>query len=277
MGRSLDLSDTGNRAIVSLTGAAALAGAAWQIAQGAPLGAAALWGVQTGLAVFLAWALGRELDPDHPKSALAAAALTLLPLVFWPLPNLLSLMWLLLWVRALNRTVGPAPTGWDGAALLGLTAWVAWTVHWAAALLAALAAYRDYVLSGRPAALRGRALIPLLILVVAFGTQGRAEAVRFDGVWLGGTLGVGLAFVVAAARRPPRRATADATGQLLVPARALAGQGFAAVAGLLFALLQGEAGVRVWSPLWAAMAAAAVALWLDRARGTRRDGEGPPG
>ena len=74
--RSLDLSHRSNAFVVWVTFGAGLVGAAVAGLIGdAGLGAAARQGVSAGGAAFVAWAIARELDPDRPAGAVAAAVL----------------------------------------------------------------------------------------------------------------------------------------------------------------------------------------------------------
>ncbi|WP_420431982.1 hypothetical protein [Hyphobacterium sp.] len=59
------------------------------------------------LAAFLAWALGREMDPDHNATGFIALGLTVLAVGLGYSLDLLSLAALLFAVRVINRTVGP--------------------------------------------------------------------------------------------------------------------------------------------------------------------------
>jgi hypothetical protein len=70
LGRTpIDPSCPTNRAIAVLTTVVAIAGAILRLLKGTTPLESVLWGIEAGLAVFLTWALGRELDPDHDLSA----------------------------------------------------------------------------------------------------------------------------------------------------------------------------------------------------------------
>lgn len=76
-------------------------------------------GARAALDVFFAWALCRELDPDHDLSAFLAAALVLLGLAA-AAPASVHLFWLLLVVRVVNRTTGLSATLIDSALVVFL-------------------------------------------------------------------------------------------------------------------------------------------------------------
>lgn len=134
LGRPLDFAYPTNRWIAGITVVVFLA--AWGLIgvgteQWAAASADAL---RLALAVFLAWAVCRELDPDRDRSALAAAvlcaaALSILPLAAgaqeaWS-PGIAECFVLLLALRVLNRTTGAPATLADAAGLLALGVWLA--------------------------------------------------------------------------------------------------------------------------------------------------------
>jgi hypothetical protein len=74
--------------------------------------------VTAGVAVFLAWAIGRELDPDRPASADIAMVLAL-PAFFGGEPSLVAAAITLFAVRILAGTVGRRLFLTDGLVLIG--------------------------------------------------------------------------------------------------------------------------------------------------------------
>lgn len=96
---------------------------------GLAVGVATLFGadLKTGalsaaVGVFLAWAMARELDPDHPTSAALAMPVSLfLALVVGP-PALLVTFGVLLGVRVAAGTVGTPLRLLDSVAIIGLSA-----------------------------------------------------------------------------------------------------------------------------------------------------------
>jgi hypothetical protein len=119
------------------------------------------------LAVFFAWALCRELDPDHDGSAFVAAGLTLLAMFRWRQPDTSILFWLLCAVRVVNRTVGLAPTWIDSTILLAL----AWCTHQPGLLaLTALAFAADAKLRGGQPRQWGFAAAAAVLAPFATGT-----------------------------------------------------------------------------------------------------------
>jgi hypothetical protein len=69
---------------------------------------------------FLSWALAREIDPLHEKSAFAAAFIYLV-MGFWIADLSLSVvLWIVLLLRAITKIIGKTPTVIDLLGLMGL-------------------------------------------------------------------------------------------------------------------------------------------------------------
>ena len=143
IGRPLDPDYGTSRAIAIITGVVFLAGVIVQILSGAGWLSGARWGLSAGLTVFLSWALCRELDPDHDLSAFGAAGLGLVGLILWGLPHLLTLFWMLLAVRTMNRTTGLHATVLDAVTLVALGGWLAFQRHWGYSVITAVAFLLD--------------------------------------------------------------------------------------------------------------------------------------
>ena len=264
--RAYDLSLGYNRLILLLSaggGAVALVGG---VLAGQGLWPALLRAFVGGVTVFAAAALAKELDPDHPGSALVAAALAL-PLVWWAAgaASLLPLLWLVLLLRFINRSTGLAPKRTDTLALLLLAAWLSWTRSPLFGLLSGGALVVDALLPhGRRAHGPWGALVALPTVLFWIANADRfAPPVRPE-TWLVVvllaltvmTIGVILTCYVILA-------PGDATGRPLDPARIQAGQIVALAAGLSFASWHGRAGATLFVALWAALAGTVVLYWLD--------------
>lgn len=137
LARPIDLRYASNRFAVAVTLAAGLAG--FVVSGPAE-------GLGLGLATFLAWGLGRELDPDRPLSAGVGAAVTALLGVALP-PSPAALLMLLLAARLAVRTTGLPPTPFDlaGVAVVAMV-FARSPAGWAAGLAVALALVRDAAL-----------------------------------------------------------------------------------------------------------------------------------
>lgn len=96
-----------NLAVIILLPLVAIGLFAWLAFDGSGMGEAGKAGLFGALAAFLAWALGREMDPDHNATAFIAMALTVLLAGLGYGFDLLTLGALMFAVRLVNRTVGP--------------------------------------------------------------------------------------------------------------------------------------------------------------------------
>ncbi|MFN8608125.1 MAG: hypothetical protein U0931_11380 [Vulcanimicrobiota bacterium] len=209
------------------------------------LGSAAcwvLWGASLGLSVFLAWALTRELDPDHPASAVLAAGLAGLG------GYSSGLFVLLLALRLVNRSPGTPARLLDSLLVLGL----AWARPQAAWLVAA-AFLLDASLE-RP--LKRHFVFAALALVLM------AQGSDFSGhlsVQLSWGLILCLSFLSLCIETGPMESVGDANGRRLLGSRVLAAQLLAVLCALLTTWWWQAAGVYCWWSLWSGLFA--VVCW----------------
>lgn len=159
LGRPIDWAYPSNRQIVLLSGGFLLAALAFQVLWVLWLGRVEFWTALWGAGwVFVTWALGRELDPDHPSNAFwAALALglgLLVRLADWTLQGVLTGLLvtgvLMLAARVTARTSGHRTTYPDQfvlAASPAVAAWLCGSPLWPLSLPVALAlafdAYSD--------------------------------------------------------------------------------------------------------------------------------------
>jgi hypothetical protein len=251
LGRPVDPAYPTNRAIATLSLLVAACGFGIRRLGGAPSPESFLWGVTLALAFFLAWAVARELDPDHDRSAFVAAGLSLIPHAVLGRPDFVAVLLVLVVVRTVNRTVGPAARPLDTLAVLGLVGISAWRGHPVLAAAAAAGLALDATL--KP---------PHRVHLAAAGA-----AIALLGVGLGrsaaGTVGLGLMDWAALAATLPFFALVRASGQPrtmsdreglpLAGTRVRAGQclAWATLAGIV--LFEGRVGLAALSPVWAAL------------------------
>ncbi len=254
LGRPLDPRYPTNRAIAVLALVVAIAGTILGLLSGAGLLDSALWGIGAGLVVFLTWALGRELDPDHDLSAFLGAGLALIALLLFDSPALLVVFWLLLLLRIVNRTAGLPAKPLDSLAVLGLGAWLAWQGYWMVGLVTAVAFLLDGLLSPplrTQLFVSGLAFVATVVLSVFHGDiameTGPTTVVIISSVGMAGL------FLVVIVTSRELQAVGDATGKPLNPRRVQAAQVLALLVALLFAWWAGASGVVALLPLWAAM------------------------
>jgi hypothetical protein len=259
IGRLLDPRYPTNRAIALLAMAVGAVGTVSRLLIGLDLISSIQWGTSAGFAVFFAWALARELDPDHELSAFVAAGLMLLGLLPFELPALLPLLWMLVLLRIINRTAGPPAKIWDSLLLLGLGGWLAWQGTWIYGLMTAVAFFLD-----------GRMSLPqrrqLLFAGIALLGTGVLFAVNGGLVGAGGLSLPTIAVIIATCvlyvgvilSSRDLMTVGDATGQPLDPRRIQAGQVLALLTAVQVAWWGGMAGVVGLMPLWAAILGVAL-------------------
>ncbi|MFP4563289.1 MAG: hypothetical protein ACLFRY_08245 [Spirochaetia bacterium] len=126
LGRPVDFSWTTNIIITAAAGVAFLGGITAQLALRQPVWDSFVWGFRFSLGLFLAWALGREIDPEHDISALIGAALAVPAIIVFGTPMILGGFWLLVALRIVVRTAGPKPGAVEAAIVTALALWLSY-------------------------------------------------------------------------------------------------------------------------------------------------------
>lgn len=274
VGRSVDPRYPTLRAIGALSLVAGAAGAVAHLLAGASLLESTTWGAGAGVAVFLSWAVGRELDPDHDLSAFVGAGLTIVALLLFDLPALMVILWLIISLRVVNRTVGLPARPLDSLALLGLGGWLTWQGHWIAGVMTAVAFLLDGLLASPlriHLVLSGVAFAVTVVLSIFHGDIAMEGGPTVP-VAVSATAMAGLFLIVIATSREVQ-AVGDATGEQLDAGRVRAAQVVALLTALLYAWWEGMAGLETLWPLWAAMIGvalyriASLVFLRDRAQG----------
>lgn len=256
IGRPIDPAWPTNRAIVILSALVVFGAAVIELLAGRGeigLTRAAVDGALAGLAVFLAWALARELDPDRDYAAFAAALVALVAVLWLGPPRFAALFLLLLALRIVNRTVGPAARPLDTLAILALATWVGWTGGWIVAFAVTLAFLLDATL---PPAHR----LHLAATGAALALTGvAASRAGFPPSWSPATTASVAALVlllpylrVIRASSAPRTRT-DVDGLPLAPLRVRAAQALGLLVAVVAIAVEGEPGLAGLSPLWSAL------------------------
>lgn len=216
--------------------------------------------VSTGGAALAAWTIGREIDPDRPRSAVVAAVLAALAGVFVGTPAAAPLFVVLVTTRLVTRTTGLPPKMTDLAAVTAGTILFAHTPWgWAAGIVLAFAMVRDAALPGEPPhnpGLWGLGLaVGVTIRVALAGALGRWP-LPDSPEWVVLLAGVVTAAVVT--QPEPVLAFADWTKEPLQAVRLRESRIFAAASALLAFVAAGGAGVIAFAPLLLCFVAIAV-------------------
>lgn len=117
LGRPILLNCTTNRVIVYFTLTVFAAVFLYQLVLTAPFMEALSVSASAALAVFLTWAISREIDPAHDWSAFAGLPFTLAAALLYGSPALITLFFLLLFSRLINGTTGLRATLFDAVML----------------------------------------------------------------------------------------------------------------------------------------------------------------
>ncbi len=211
--------------------------------------------IAAGGSAFLAWALGRELDPDRVLTANLAALAGGAAALYFETASLGAVYLFLISARILSRTTGLSPTTVDLAVHVPIAAFVARsTMGWAAALVLAAA----FVLDSRakPASSRNKdgwaAAVAVAATAVAAITGFEFWGSGITAAWVVAALG----FIggLNAVRPEPVTSKADYTDQTLTASRvALSRQVTLAGAALVAALTAG-AGIAGVAAVWLTLA-----------------------
>lgn len=272
LGRAVDPRYPTNLAILLLSGAALVIAAGLRLAGGAELLPAAFYGVVASLATFLAWALGREIDPDHDSAALIAAPLALLGYLWVGAAAVLPLYAALATLRVVARTVGMTPLPADALLLAlgaGATAYFGST---AVALVLVFALWLDGRLpegSKRLANRMSAAALGLVLGVVISSLPLRINWVA-EMTPLIITAGIILAYAAGIWAMPkPARTHDDRRGLPLQQSRVFATQMLALAIGIAAFVQAGTDGIALYTPLWATLLAIAIWQGVQQIRRTK--------
>jgi hypothetical protein len=273
VGRTIDLRYPTNRAIAIVTGVVLAVGTIFQLYSGKGWVQSVVWGINAGLAVFLTWALCRELDPDHAMSAFVAAGLTLTGLLYWGLPRLSVAFWLILVARVVNRSTGLPAGILDSLAVPAMGIWLSLDGNWAYGAISVLALFLDCQLpegagrrltegaGGRQRVLAGLAAVATAAAAAVAAHPAEGVTLTVSGALIGVAASILFLPVILSARH--MESLGDRSGAPLWPSRVQAAQVLALCAGLAAVLVGAIDAVGALVPLWGAVLGAS-AHWLYR-------------
>ncbi len=135
--------------------------------------------ISVGIAAFIGWAIARELDPDHPLTALAALAGSAF-LAMWSTPLLLLSAVALGAFRLMVGSVGgPGPTTIDVVVFVGMAAYAGWHIEgWFLAMILVAGIVVGSGRSGAPWALAAAAAAITTAIVSDTGIHPGDESAR---------------------------------------------------------------------------------------------------
>lgn len=260
LARPLDPRVPSNRWIVRVSIAAALMGTLYGAVTHGVSFIALLVGASAAVTAFLAWALGREIDPDDEIVAFLCVGLTMVGWMWFRGADLWTLGAAVVLARVVNRSVGPGAHATDDLLVLVFVGAAAWTGRWSLPLAATIAFAWDARLPWGERRHVGAAILAGGLFVLAL-IVGKVHVAAPPRLWL--LVSVSLGYFFAIITTPRLVSRCDIAGFSLQHRRVQAGMVLAAVvAGL--AQFEPSPGMRA-SGVLACMAAMVVGRAL-RAR-----------
>ncbi|MBS3736387.1 MAG: hypothetical protein V5A87_01510 [Candidatus Bipolaricaulota bacterium] len=210
-----------------------------------------LFGIRSFISVFLAWALGREVDPDRPLSAGLAAIGQVIVIWMVGVPSLLLPLWALLSFRILNRTTG-IKAGWaDSFLVTAFSLWLGYQFSWVVPGATAVILLSDGLMKDPnrkqivPGLLTGGATVYLLINSPSIWTGYGDYPVK-----LGIVLGISLIFLSVIYDSRKVISTGDESGKKIYAHRVQLTQFIALSVAILFPLGSGVYGFHQFAVFW---------------------------
>jgi hypothetical protein len=226
-----------------------------------------LWALRVGAAMFLGWAITRELDPDHPLSA-GIAAIAAGAMVGFGTLEIGAAAGFLIAVRIAARTTGMSAHPWELALVVGFAGYLAASqASWPAAviLLAALWVDGGHEYRPHPPARIAAVAGAFVVIAVAVFTFPAEIAGTRSGLSTAFLVSGGLAAWVAVARLATPTATCDRERKPLARGR-IAQARILAGAGVVLAAVITPLDAAAYGPLLAAVFAVAAVSLTKRPR-----------
>lgn len=209
--------------------------------------------------LFLGWAIARELDPDHPRSAFVVTAIGALILLAGSAPAGAS-VGLLVAMRVVIRSTGKRPSVLDLIAIPMLAGAFAWLPRgWIGGLAMATALVWDTLLPD-PGPRRGDAAAAATLAVTAAVTLYRDTLdAGFDGAGVVGWIVVGAALLAfVALKHYVPRSQCDRSSKTIIASRLRVGRMLALGTGLAAFAAFGTGAVPLLAGAWASLIGVAV-------------------
>ena len=123
LGRPIDQEYFPNVLIVVVTIITIASGSVYYVIAGEQVTFVVLYGFAMGIAVFLGWAISREIDPDNDFSAFVQMPFTIWGMLYYGVPNIFVMLFLLHMLRIITRSSGYNATWFESVVwfLLGAT------------------------------------------------------------------------------------------------------------------------------------------------------------
>jgi hypothetical protein len=251
LSRSLDMDYPDNRLIVYLCAVVFISSAIFWILSGDNFLPGIIWSGRAALSVFFAWALTKEIDPDHPESAIIAAGIGVSGLFLSDYPSLLIALLLVFLFRMVNRTVGVSLTLSDSIMIVITGIYLIYTGKWMYGIMMSIAFFMDAALS-KP--VKRHFLFAFISLIASFlgFYRNSTEIGYLSGYYILALFILVLFFIFRVVLAGRIGSVSDVSGQQLSDQRVIATCIVALIAGLL-AVSEGQTDILATFPLWAAL------------------------
>lgn len=211
------------------------------------------------LTVFLTWALGREIDPEHELAAFAGLFLVIPGYLFFPAPNLIAVFTTLLLLRFLIRTTGLTPKFLDSIAISGFGIWLVFRGDWIFGFLTAAVLFLDTRLSGpKKTNLYFSGIVFILTIISLFILEPAALRLEILSAELFFVIGVILLFIPLIVHSRGTQVVCDFPREKIDPLRLQTGQIFAIISATIVWLFQGRNGIFDLIPVWSSIIALSI-------------------
>lgn len=115
----------------------------WKVVLGVDVESSTYFALSIGLISILSWMIAREIDPDRPKAAFAAAVIASLSCLHFGTGDLVILFWMMMLLRVLNHSTGLSPGLLDNILIVAVTFWLGMSGAWYYSIFTAVAYLTD--------------------------------------------------------------------------------------------------------------------------------------
>ncbi|MFW6104833.1 MAG: hypothetical protein ACOC6I_03230 [Candidatus Bipolaricaulota bacterium] len=254
LGRPIDLNYPGNAFILGFSFASFIGYGLATYFGGVSVLNSLAFGARSFLSVFLAWALGREVDPDRPTTAGLAAVGQVIVIWFIDVPSLLLSFWALFTLRILNRTTGLKAGILDTVLVTGISAWLGYQLSWVIAGTGAVVFLADGIMESpnRKHLVPGVLLFGEAIYLLATEPYIWRDFFNYP-VKFGLILAISFVFLSVIYANKTVNSVADETGERLSVRRVQLAQLVAVMVALLFPLWAGVHGFHQSATFWSVL------------------------
>lgn len=219
------------------------------------------WAFQAALSVFLAWALGREIDPDVKPTAFLAIPFSLILFYFTGSYQWWVLIAMILILRVCNHITGISVTWADVILCLGLCAYLCWEGHYLVGFAFAASFLADNQLPPANKLSKWFALVALVLGIISLviePVQLQHHAYLFTGWWIAAMVVVSMIYLLAIREYKRPHSTEDYRVQALNGNRVQTAQVIVLVFSLVIYLSQNFDQSLAIGPIWAVILSVAL-------------------